>query len=202
MKIEDALKELEKEKRNFQQTYDLIINLKNIDLKKPENRIKKEIVLPHGRGKPAKICVVTESNGFTKEKLESLASSKKEAKKFVKSYDFFLASPTLMPIIGKTLGKYLAPRDKMPQPIPPNATKEDLERIIKIKERSIKVALKSGLNIQVPVGIEGMPLEQIAENVKTVLREVINALPKKRAQIKNAMIKKTMSKPIKIDIEE
>lgn len=201
MKLENALKELEKEKRNFEQTYDLIINLKNIDLSKPENKIKKEIVLPYGKGKPAKVCVISEKKGFTKEKIEALGASKKEAKKFAKSYDFFLATPTLMPIIGKAIGKYLAPKNKMPQPIPPNATDEDIEKMIKIKEKSIRFALKSELNIQLPVGKESMPLEHIIENVKTVLKEVISSLPKGKAQIKNIMIKKTMSKPIKIDLD-
>lgn len=201
MKIDEALKELENKKRNFEQTYDLIINLKNIDLSKPENKIKKEIVLPHGKGKPSKVCVISEKNGFTKEKIESLGSNKKEAKKFVKSYDFFLATPTLMPIIGKALGKYLAPKNKMPQPIPPNASEEEIEKIVKIKERSVRFALKSELNIQVPVGKEGMPLQQIKENIIAVLKEVVASLPKGRAQIKNVLIKKTMSKPIKIDLD-
>jgi len=199
MKIEEALKALKESKRNFKQKIDLIINLKNIDLKKPENRIKKEIILPYGKGEPAKVCVISEDN-FSKEKIEALAQSKKEAKKFVKSYDFFLASPSLMPVIGKSLGKYMAPLDKIPQPLPPNATNDVIENIIKIKEKSVKFALKSGLNIQLSVGNEDMKDEEIIENIKTVIKEVEKALPKGSAQIKNIMIKKTMSKPIKIDI--
>ncbi|MEM5812882.1 MAG: 50S ribosomal protein L1 [Candidatus Aenigmatarchaeota archaeon] len=201
MKIDEALKELEDKKRNFEQTYDLIINLKNIDLSKPENKIKKEIALPYGKGKPASVCVISEKRGFTKEKIEAIGSNKKEAKKFAKSYDFFLATPTLMPIIGKALGKYLAPKNKMPQPIPPNASDEEIEKIVKIKERSVRFALRSELNIQIPVGKEGMPLEHIKSNIIAAVKDVIASLPKGKAQIKNVMIKKTMSKPIKIDLD-
>lgn len=201
MKIDEALKELEKKKRNFEQTYDLIINLKNIDLSKPENKIKKEIILPHGRGKPTRICLISEKRGFTKEKIEEIGSNKKEAKKFAKSYDFFLATPTLMPIIGKALGKYLAPRNKMPQPIPPNASEDEIEKIVKIKEKSVRFALKSELNIQLPVGKEGMPIEHIKENIISVIRDIVASLPKGRAQIKSVMIKKTMSNSIKIDLD-
>lgn len=201
MKLEEALKELENKKRNFKQTYDLIINLKNIDLSKPENKIKKEIVLPYGKGKPSSVCIISEKMGFTKEKIEALGNNKKEAKKFVKSYDFFLATPTLMPIIGKALGKYLAPKNKMPQPIPINATDDEIEKIVKIKEKSVRVALKSELNIQIPVGKEGMPLEHTKENIITAIKDIVSSLPKGRAQIKNVMIKKTMTKPIKIDID-
>lgn len=201
MKIDEALKELEDKKRNFEQTYDLIINLKNIDLSKPENKIKKEIVLPYGKGKPAAVCVISEKRGFTKEKIEAIGNNKKEAKKFAKSYDFFLATPTLMPIIGKALGKYLAPKNKMPQPIPPNASDEEIEKIVKMKERSVRFALKSELNIQIPVGKEGMSSENIKSNIISAVKDVVASLPKGRAQIRNVMIKKTMAKPIKIDLD-
>ncbi len=47
MQIKDAIKQLrEQEKRKFSQTFDLIINLTNIDLKKPENRIDEFLMLP------------------------------------------------------------------------------------------------------------------------------------------------------------
>ncbi|MEM4765993.1 MAG: 50S ribosomal protein L1, partial [Nitrososphaerota archaeon] len=45
--------------RNFKQSIELIVNLQDIDLKKPENRIYEVVELPHGRGgKPAKICLI------------------------------------------------------------------------------------------------------------------------------------------------
>ncbi|MEM5779396.1 MAG: hypothetical protein QXJ96_03185, partial [Candidatus Aenigmatarchaeota archaeon] len=157
--------------------------------------------LPYGKGKSAAVCVISEKRGFTKEKIEAIGNNKKEAKKFAKSYDFFLATPTLMPIIGKALGKYLAPKNKMPQPIPPNASDEEIEKIVKMKERSVRFALRSELNIQIPVGKEGMELEHIKSNIISAVKDVIASLPKGRAQIKNVMIKKTMTKPIKIDLD-
>lgn len=199
MKIEEAIKELDKTKKNFKQSYDLIINLKNIDLKKPENRISKEIILPYEKGRPASVCVLSENFGINKEEIERIANSKRDIKKFVKRYEFFLASPDLMPFIGKTLGKYLAPQGKMPQPLPPNLSKEQINNLIKTKERSVRVRLKSSLNIQVMVGKEGMKNEEIVENIKTVLKEITAMLPKARAQIKDVLLKKTMSKPIKIE---
>ncbi len=46
-----------KPKRNFTESVDLAINLKNIDLSQPKNRVDEEIVLPSGLGKPVKIAV-------------------------------------------------------------------------------------------------------------------------------------------------
>jgi len=200
MKIEEAIEKLKESKRGFNQTYDLILNLRNIDLKKPENRISKEIALPHGRGKPVSVCIFSDKFGIGKSKIEEMAENKKNAKKLAKRYDFFLASADLMPTIGRILGRYLAPAGKMPQPFPPNLAKEQIEALSKRKEMSIRVNLKTSPHIQVPVGTEGMETEQIKENVDTVLKEVIDALPKGRSQIKNILLKKTMSKPIKIEV--
>lgn len=200
MKIEEAITELKKtEQRKFDQTYDLIINLKNIDIKKPENKISKEIMLPHGKGKPVSVFVFSEQNGINKARLEEMAANKKEAKKLSKQYDFFLGTPELMPLIGKTLGRYLAPLGKMPQPIPPNATEEMINAIKKRKENAVRLRIRNMPAFQVPVGTQSMKDEHIKENVETVLREAIAALPKGRSQIKNVSIKLTMSKPIKID---
>ena len=51
--IQKALEELRKnkKKRNFKESLELIIKLKELDLKKPENRINQTIILPHDIGK-------------------------------------------------------------------------------------------------------------------------------------------------------
>lgn len=200
MKVEEAIVELSKiEKRKFTQTYDLIINLRNIDIKKPENRISKELVLPNGRGKPVSILVMSDSTGYSKSKLEELANNKKTVKKLVSDYDFFLGTAELMPLIGKFLGRYMAPVGKMPQPLPPNAPKEVIDGIIKRKEKTVRMRIKNMPVFQVTVGSENMKPEEIKANVDHVIHEAISSLPKGRAQIKNIEIKLTMSKPIKID---
>jgi len=200
MKIEEAIEKLKAEKkRKFNQTYDLIINLKNIDLKNPENRITKEIVLPHGRGKDVNVCVISDRFGVTKKEIEELAKSKKELKKFAKKYDFFLADASLMMFIGKEIGKYLSPAGKMPQPIPPNFTKEQIDEIMKKKKNVVKIKLKTTPVIQLQTGVESMEPEKIKENVDAIIKDVIAALPKARAQIKSVLLKLTMSKPVRID---
>ena len=46
-----------KPKRNFSESVDLAINLKNIDLSQPKNRVDEDIILPSGLGKPVKVAV-------------------------------------------------------------------------------------------------------------------------------------------------
>ena len=199
MKIEEAIEELKKEKRNFDQTVDLIITLRNIDLKKPENRITKEIALPHGRGKDAKIGIFSDKIGIKKEEIEKMGKNKKDAKKLAKSYDFFLATADLMPLIGKLLGRFLAPKGKMPQPIPPTFTKEQIDKIVERKKKSILIRVKSSPQIQVPVGKQSMDTKDLKENIEHVIKEVVSLLPKSRAQVRDVYLKLTMSKPIKIE---
>ena len=201
LKFEEAMKKIREAKpRNFVQTVELIITLRNIDLRKPENRFTKEIELPHGRGKEAKVCVMDKEHGFTKEKIEEIGKDKKEAKKLAKSYDFFLASAELMPTIGKALGRYLAPRGKMPTPIPPTMPKEEVQKLIEKKKRSVIARVKLQPQVQVPVGTLDMSDEQIKENVEHVVREVIKALPKGRAQLNRIYIKATMTPAYQIEV--
>jgi len=56
--VTSALKSLKENspKRKFKQTIDLIINLKGLDLKKPEQHVELYVLLPHSKGKKSKIC--------------------------------------------------------------------------------------------------------------------------------------------------
>ena len=56
MAVQKALESAKK--RNFTETVELAINLKDVDLTIPKNRITEDIILPNGRGKAVKICVI------------------------------------------------------------------------------------------------------------------------------------------------
>ena len=63
MKKENILKALnqakkESQKRNFRQSFDLIINLKGIDNKKVEHQIDDFVELHYSKGKPTKVCAL------------------------------------------------------------------------------------------------------------------------------------------------
>jgi large subunit ribosomal protein L1 len=206
-KVLDAIKKARDiKKRNFKQTFDLAINLKSIDLKKPENKIKAEIKLPHGF-KEAKIGIVADNLlpqakdlenviVIRKEQIEAFGKNKKEAKKLARSCRYFLAEAPLMPMIGKALGPFLAPKNLMPTPIPP--TTSNLKSIVDQKRGVFKIQLKDSPTIHIPVGIEDMEDEKIAENIDTVVKTVLTSLPKGKEQIKNIVIKMTMGKPVKV----
>ena len=206
--IEAVKKTREAKKRNFKQSFDLAINLKNIDLKNPENRVKTEIKLPHGTGKETKIGVFVDSLAsqaknieniivIKKDQLSFLGKNKKEAKKIAKGCRYFLAEAPLMPLVGKNLGPVLAPRNLMPLPIPPNA---NLETMINEKRNVLKINLKDSPTIHVGVGTEDMDDQKIAENIDAIIKNVVPKLPKGKQQVKNYVIKLTMGKPVKFKL--
>lgn len=201
MKLNEALKYLREstKQRKFAQSVDLIINLKNIDLKKPENKFSKEVLLPHGRGKNISVGIVSDriAGAVTKRDLEEFGNDKKKLREFTKNYEFSIAEASLMPLVGKVLGKHLAPRGKMPKLLPLGRSHETLIDELK---KSVRIRVRDSPVIHVPAGSESMTDAQLSDNIEKVLDEVQKALPKGKNQIKDVCVKMTMSKPVKIDV--
>jgi len=200
--LESVKKARESEKRNFNQTFDLIINLKEIDLKKAGNKIDEHFILPKGTGKEASITLFSDSAKKIEgckiikgTEIESLGKKKKNLKKVIKETDFFLSEPKLMPVVGKHLGKFLAPRGMMPKPVA-----GDINKIIEDTKKGVKIKLDKQLIIHTVVGSEKMDDKDIEENVKALLTYLEKKLPMKRNNIKSVYLKTTMGHPVKIEV--
>ncbi len=194
-------------KRKFDQSIDLAINLKEVDMNKPENRIDEEFVLPHGRGKDLKVAVIADGElahqakkitdrVIIKEELEEMGKNKKDAKKIVNKYDFFIAQTDLMTVVGRFLGPILGPRGKMPKPIPPNI---QIAPIVERLKKTVKIKTKEKPIINVPVGTESMDDERITENIEAVLSLVTRKLVRGTSNIKSVYLKTTMGPSIKLE---
>ena len=61
--ILEAIKKIREnsKKRKFSQSFDLIINLKNINLKKAGDSVDMFLTLPFGRGKKVKVCALVDA---------------------------------------------------------------------------------------------------------------------------------------------
>ncbi len=210
-KILEAVKEAKTraraKPRHFTQTVEVAVNLRDIDLRKPENRFKLEVMLPHGRGKDVKIAVIADGavaeaakrlglDVITGEQLEELAKNPREARKLAKNYDFFIASAPLMPKIGRYLGRYLGPRNKMPQVVPPTMT--DLTPVVERLKRTVRIQLKSNPVVHAPVGTETMKDEELAENIEAVLSAITGKLERGENQVKSIYVKTTMGPAVKV----
>ena len=117
--------------RNFTETVDLAINLRDIDLNDPSNRVDESVVLPEGTGQETSIVVFAEGETAVRagevadevldsDDLADLGDDDDEAKDLAEDTDFFLAEEALMQDIGRYLGTVLGPRGKMPTPLQPD----------------------------------------------------------------------------------
>ena len=201
-KIKEAIKAaLEKsKKRNFKQSVDVAITLKDVDMNNPKNRIDEEVILPNGRGKPAKVAIFAGGELALKardvvdliikpEEIDDLAKDKKKMKKIANEYDFFIAEAPLMPVIGKKLGVVLGPRGKMPKPVPPTA---DIKSIVDNLRKSVKIRSKSNKTFHAVIGTEDMEPEKLAENLKAIIKRLEDKLERGRQNIESVYVKTTM----------
>jgi large subunit ribosomal protein L1 len=207
--IQKALEELRKnkKKRNFKESLELIIKLKELDLKKPENRINQTIILPHDIGKSVKVCVIAtgqlalkskEANAdlvLGKDQLTDLGNDKKAARKLQQEYGFFIAEAPLMPLVGKTIGPTLGPRGKMPTPINPNAPIAD---VIDQARRTIKIRVRDLPVIQCRIGVDDMSDDNLSENIQAIFSSIEGKLERGVRNISKILIKTTMHKPVNL----
>jgi len=193
--------------KKFNQTVDLILDIKEIDMKSPEGKIQAVVDLPHATGKPNKICVIASGELAMKAKnaeadkvlertdLDGLAGKKKELRKLASDYDVFISEAPLMSLVGKILGPVLGPRGKLPVPIPPNA---DVAGLMAKHRKTVVVRMRNQPIIQVPVGSESMTEEELVDNIQAVLRAVEGKLKRGLKNVKFAFIKTSMGTPVKI----
>ena len=193
-------------KRSFVQSIELIINLRDIDPKKPEGKIQELIELPNPTGKENKVCVVASGEMALKAKkanadlvigkdeLQALAGDKEKQKELTKTYDFFIAEAPLMPLVGKILGATLGPKGKMPTPVPPTAK---IAEHIKKHRKMVSVRVRAQPVLQCRIGTENMTDDKIAENAQAVIGRIEGKLKKGIKNIKSIHLKTTMGSPIK-----
>ena len=202
--LEKALQELRKDKeRKFDQTVDLVINLKKFDIKK--SQVSLFVSMPH-KIKDKKICGFFETKQEGIETITPLQfkkySDKKELKKLIKKFDFFMAQGSVMPKVATTFGRALGPAGKMPSPqlgILMNVSEKEINDLKKRIETTLKTKIKES-SIKVAVGKQSMTDKDIIENVISVYEHVVKVLPRDKENVKNVKLKFTMSKPIKIEI--
>ena len=192
----------EKGTRKFAQTVELIINFKDIDFSKPENKLALDIVLPKGRGKNVSVVVFADGDlALDAEKAGAdvvIASTeiptydKGKIKQLSKNGEFF-AQPQLMMAVGKNFGQLLGARGRLPKPIVGNVT-----AIIKSARNTVHIRTR-GKNlptVHCAVGTEAMPMEDIVANAMAVLSAIKSKVGDHT--FASGYVKLSMGKPCKL----
>jgi large subunit ribosomal protein L1 len=210
--IENTLKLIREnsKKRNFKQSIDLIINFKDLDLKKPNQQLDLFVQLHFSRGLPIKVAALVgpELLAQAREVCDLAISidefdkykDKKAAKKLAEEYDFFIAQATIMPKIAAVFGRILGPRSKMPNPnagavVPPNA---NLKPVYEKFQKTIRISVKKDPLFQCLIGREDSKDEEIIDNLMTIYNAIIQHLPNEKHSIKSMYLKLSMGPAVKI----
>jgi len=193
--------------RKFQQSIELILVFKDIDVKKGF-AINETIQLPKKMSKSASVCIIAAGDlgiqaknakadrVMNEAELIQLGKNKRESRKVINKYDFFLADTKLMPTVGKVLGQLLGPRGKMPTPIPFNAP---VEALLERFRTSVGVKVKGSLSLSCKIGEESMEDADLAANANAVASIIEKKLPNGDKNIRKIMIKTSMGKAIRLE---
>jgi len=202
-------------KRNFVESIELILPVRDIDLRRPENRFRIFVKLPHPIAYRDKIAFFADEVHASEAReiasksediitvidrvgIETLRTSKREIRKIAKRHRILLATTTLMSLVARYFGRYLSPRNKLPMPVPPSRRAADA---IAEAKRTVAVRLHKNLAIQAKIGHRLMSDEELTENGVALILAVVPRLPDKWRNLRRyAFVKTTMGPPVKFSL--
>ncbi len=208
--IEDAVTQAlsEAPPRNFRETVDLAINLRDLDLNDPSNRVDESIVLPEGTGQETRIVVFAEGETalraedvadevLSSDDLEDLGDDEDAAKDLADETDFFVAEANMMQDIGRYLGTVLGPRGKMPTPLQPD---DDVVETVRRMQNTVQLRSGDRRTFHTRVGAEDMSADEIADNVDVIVRRLEADLEKGPLNIDGVYVKTTMGPAVEVPV--
>jgi len=205
--------------RKFDETIDLIINIKDVNLNDPKNRIDKEIILTNEIVEEEKlnICVIASGEILLEAKKAGVETldrdaliklnneEKKHKKKFAKKYEFFIVEDKMMRDVARYLARFLGPLGKMPKPFPTGygiiSSPGDLRTAVERYKKVIRIQMKKQPIIFAKIGKKSMEIDRLFDNMKTVIDFIADQMPHKFNNFKSMYLKSSMGKPIKVTEE-
>ncbi|MFB6113818.1 MAG: 50S ribosomal protein L1 [Halodesulfurarchaeum sp.] len=206
--IEEAVNRALEEapERNFRETVDLAVNLRDLDLNDPSNRIDESVVLPAGTGQDTTIVVFAEGETAVRARdvatdvldsddLEDLGDDEDAAKDLADDTDFFVAEASMMQDIGRHLGTVLGPRGKMPTPLQRD---DDVVEVVERMMNSVQLRSGDRRTFHTRVGAEDMSAEEIADNIDVIIRRLHAELEKGPLNVDSMYVKTTMGPAVEV----
>ena len=176
-----------------------------IDCKKSDQNIRGTIVLPHGTGKTLRICVITKAD-----KIEAAEQAGADVAGFedviakIKSgwsdFDICIATPDVMGVIGKELGRVLGPR--MPNPKSGTVTPDLPKTISEFKKGKLEYRNDKHNCIHSVLGKVSFDAEKIEQNFRTLFDAILKARPVavKGTYVRSIYLTSSMGPSISVDV--
>ncbi len=189
----------------FDETIECTVAL-GIDPRQSDQQVRGTISLPHGTGQSRTVAVFAE--GPAAEAAQQAGADIVGADELIQQveegfmdFDVALATPDMMSRIGR-LGRYLGPRGLMPSPKSGTVREDIAEAVGEFKAGMIEFRNDSGGNVHVPVGKRSFETDQLAENVRSLLEQLLRMRPPaaKGAYVRRVHVCSTMSPGVRVDM--
>lgn len=187
----------------FNETIELHIYL-GIDPRKSDQNVRGTVVLPNGTGKEVKVIAFVKADR-EKEALEAgaIEAGAEELVNKVKGgwtgFDVCVATPDMMGMLGKGLGRVLGP--KMPNPKAGTVTKEIGKTVKELKLGKVQYRGDKQGTLHSSIGKRDFGATKLAENLAVLLDAVIKAKPAtaKGTYLRSVTLTSTMGPSVRID---
>jgi large subunit ribosomal protein L1 len=205
MTLEEATETLKKmTTAKFDESVDIAIRL-GVDPKRADQMVRGTVSLPHGTGKSVRVLVLCKSpkDIEAKEAGADMVGLDEYIKKIEGGWsdvDAIVATPDVMKDVGK-LGKYLGRKGLMPNPKAGTVTFEIADAVKQLKAGRIEFRVDKFGNVHATVGKLSFKKEQLVENIRTLLDQIIRLRPSsaKGQYVQNVSISSTMGPGIRIE---
>jgi len=203
--IKKGGEEITGKKRNFVETVEMQITLKNYDPQR-DKRFSGTFRLPAIPRPNLKCCMLGNAAHceqadrigiphMSVDDLKKLNKNKKLVKKLAKKYDFFMASDNMIKQIPRLLGPGLTKAGKFPTLL---SSSDDMQEKIDEVKSTIKFQMKKVMCLNVAIANTEMEKQQIIVNTQLAANFLASLLKKQWQNIGQMYIKSTMGPPQQI----
>lgn len=189
----------------FDSTVEVALKL-GVDVRKADQIVRGTVSLPHGTGRTARVVVF--AIGAAAEAAIAAGADEVGGDELIAkvaagytSFDAAVATPDMMGKVGR-LGRVLGPRGLMPNPRTGTVTPDAARAVSEIKGGRIEFRTDKHSNVHFVVGKAGFPAEQLNENMKAAIDEVVRLKPSasKGRYIQKASLSTTFGPGIPVDV--
>lgn len=191
----------------FDASVELTVNL-GVDPRKANQMVRGIVTLPHGTGKVSRVLVLCTPDKEAEAKEAGadhvgLEDYIEKIKGGWTDIDVVICTPSVMGKVGP-IGRILGPRGLMPNPKTGTVTMEIGNAVREVKAGKIDFKVDKAGTVHTAIGKVSFTPEQICENAKSVISEIIKQKPQtlKGTYLKSASICTTMSPGLKLDVRK
>jgi large subunit ribosomal protein L1 len=187
----------------FNETVEIHVRL-GVDPKKSDQNVRGTVSLPHGTGRSVRVIAFAKGDAArAAEAAGADVVGEQDLIDRVKGgftdFDVAIATPDMMPSIGRELGRILA--QKMPNPKSGTVTPNIGQAVREIKGGKVEYRLdKTGI-VHTIVGKASFEEQQLTENVATLLDAIVRAKPpaSKGTYLRSITLSSTMGPGVRVD---